>query len=842
VKTAAVAALVTGILLLTVACGGGGSSSGSSASSSSSGSSGSSGGSGVSGTGGTLSISTTSLPDGLTGKSYSASIAVSGGNGRLTWSISSGSFFPAGLSLDADTGSITGTVSNAVFGDVTFQVADSSSPQQVAMKTIGMTFRWALSITSNPNPMPGGHTGVPYQASFSADAANGNVTWSLASGQVPPGLSLTNLTSSEADLVGTPTQTGTYAFTVQTIDSSTPPQTATSNASITVDNKLAVLTVQLPAAYANEPYSQTVSAANGTLPYHWSFGTYRPAGLSIDANTGLISGTPGQGNYELDVVVTDSSSPAQTAQQSYSMLILPRLHIVSSALPDARLSQSYNFYVPYTGGTGNLAWSVVSGSLPPGLSLQPQYGTVSGTPAQLGAYSFTVQVQDSSTPPQIAQGQMTVNVRAATLTLQSSLPQRIPVNVAFDGFAAVSGGTAPFTWTLNAGPLPPGLNLDTSTGEISGTPTANGAYAFTLNASDSSSPPQLAQYTYTITVGPALGRNDTVSHATTLTNGSFVASVSPLFDPPTATSLSADTDYYRITAVGGAIVKANVYAVSSGANPAPLDPVLEFVDANGVRLNACRLPGDTTTDFNSSCLDDDISPGVDLNSQLEYLVPGTADTKADAFAHVFDWRGDARPDMIYSISVSGAFVPIVFATPAALPDFAANTYINFSISANGGTGMLNGSIASGQLPPGLVLQNLSASAGAWTGIITGSATTAGDYSFTLQVSDQASPQQVVSQQFTWHVFPALQLTAAPPQTLTAGQTTTYQATATGGMLPYYWSVYGWSGVTIDGSTGLMTFHPSVAGQFSYQLWVNGSGTIDGGTQWSNQTYTITVNP
>lgn len=835
-KAGAVPVLITGALLLTVACGGGSGTSGSSSGSSAPPTS-----LGVSGTGGALSITTTSLPDGLTGKSYSASIAVNGGNGRLTWSLSPGSFFPGGLSLDANTGSITGTVSSAVFGDVTFKVTDSASPQQVAMKTIRMTFRWALSITTIPIPVPGGHTGVPYKAAFYAGGANGNMTWSVANGQVPPGLSLTNVTSSEADLVGMPTQTGIYAFTVQTVDSSIPPQTATSNVSITVDDKLAVATGQLHTAYAYEPYSQTVSAANGTPPYHWSFGAYFPAGLSIDATTGLISGTPGQGNYTLSVVVTDSSSPAQAAQQSYSMLILPRLHIDSSTLPDAHLSQPYSSYVPYTGGTGNLAWFVVSGSLPPGLSLQPQYGTVSGTPTQLGAYTFTVQVQDSSTPPQTVQGQMTVNVRAATLTLQPSLPQRIPVNVSFDGFAAVSGGTAPFTWTLNGGALPTGLNLVGSTGEISGTPTTTGAYTFTLNASDSSSPRQVASSTYTMTVGQALGRNDAISHATTLTNGSFAASISPLFDPPTASSLSADSDYYRITSVGGATVKVTVTAASLGGfNSGALDPVLEFVDANGVRLSACRLPGNTTTNFNSSCIDDDISPGVNQNSQLEYLVPRTSDTKVDIFAHVFDWRGDARPDMSYSINVSGAFLPIQFQNLASLPDFAANTSIYYSIRATGGTGTLTGSITSGQLPPGLLFQSLSGNP--WTGLINGGTTLAGDYSFSIQVSDQASPQQVVSQQFTWHVVPPLQLTAVPPQTLTVGQTTTYQATATGGMLPYYWSVYQWSGVTIDRNTGLMTFQPSAAGQFTYDLWLVGSGTIDGGTQWMRQTYSVTVNP
>jgi hypothetical protein len=827
-KNAAASVLLV-LLVVLAGCGGGGNSGGTSH---------------ITGSGGPLIITTSSLPDGLSGKPYSASLGVSGGNGRLTWSINS-AFFPSGLTLDAASGSLSGTVSNAVLGDVTFKVTDSSSPQQVALKTIRMTFDWAMAVTTYPLTTPAGHTGVPYKLALVAGSANGNVTWSLTSGQAPPGMSLTNLSAPEADLVGTPTQAGTFAFVAQATDSSTPPQTATANVSVTVDNKLGVATVNLPVPYAYEPYNQTITAVNGTPPYHWAWGLYYPSGLSIDPTTGVISGIPGQGNYAMSVVVTDSASPANTGEQTYSMLILPRLKVTSATLYDAHATQSYSATLYRDGGQGNVVWSVASGLLPPGLTLQPQYGTISGIPTQLGTYTFTAQVQDSSTPPQTAQGQVTLTVKAAVLSLQPSLPSRIPVNVSFDGAAATTGGTPPFTFSLNAGTLPTGLNLDTSTGAITGTPTATGYYGFNIRVTDSSTPQQTAAYGYPMTVGAALGRNDTVGNATKLNNGGYSASISPLLDPPTATVLSPDTDYYRITALGGATVKVNVNGYSQYGSPGAIDPVLELVDANGARLSACRLPGDTTSNFNSSCLNDDIVKGSNLNSQLEYLVPGTPDTKVDVFAHVFDWRGDARPDMTYSINVTGAFVPIVFQTVSPLPDAAVNASCSVGLAAQGGTGVLTGTVSAGSLPPGATLDQFSTtnsdSSGSWSGRLAGGFTTPGEYTFTISIKDTASPSQTSSQQFTMTVYPALTLSPIPDQTLTVGQTTTYQPSISGGIGPFNWfyaAAVPW--ITIDKNTGLLTFKPTTAGQYSFQVWVSGTSAACGGTLWTNQTFNVTV--
>ncbi len=138
---------------------------------------------------------------------------------------------------------------------------------------------------------------------------------------------------------------------------------------------------------------------------------------------------------------------------------------------------------------------------------------------------------------------------------------------------------------------------------------------------------------------PPNGRNDTIATATTLTNGSFAASISPSGQPSTV--FSPDEDYYRITTTAAATVTVDIDAQTSGS---PIDSVIEIVDANGLPLDTCVAPT-----FNSVCISDDEDEGVDLDSFLQVRVAGAT----TFFVHVVEWRGDARPDLLYTIVISG---------------------------------------------------------------------------------------------------------------------------------------------------------------------------------------------
>src|SRR5437899_11895370 len=142
----------------------------------------------------------------------------------------------------------------------------------------------------------------------------------------------------------------------------------------------------------------------------------------------------------------------------------------------------------------------------PGLALSTS-GSISGTPTTAGSYSSTIQAADSA--GRKASKAFTVSV-ASPLSITTASLSSGTVGVAYSATLSAAGGTPPYTWSLTAGSLPPGLALSTS-GSISGMPTAVGSYSFTIQAADSAgrkasqaftvsiaSPPQLTTTTPTI--------------------------------------------------------------------------------------------------------------------------------------------------------------------------------------------------------------------------------------------------------------------------------------------------------------------------------------------------------
>ena len=129
-----------------------------------------------------------------------------------------------------------------------------------------------------------------------------------------------------------------------------------------------------------------------------------PAGLSLNAGTGGIAGTPtAAGTSSFTVQVTDGQVPADTATRALQITVLDvsydPLVITTTSLPNARRNKNYSRTLTATGGLAPYTWSVVSGSLPPGLTLNAATGVISGKATTLGTYAFTVQVRDSQGTP-----------------------------------------------------------------------------------------------------------------------------------------------------------------------------------------------------------------------------------------------------------------------------------------------------------------------------------------------------------------------------------------------------------------------------------------------------------
>ena len=757
---------------------------------------------------------------------FTQTLQETGASAMVTWSITSGQL-PTGLTLDSATGILSGTpTSSAVSGGVTIQAADAK-----AQGTELFNFSVFARLVINPVTPAPAHTNAPYSLSITGQGSSAIATWSVISGQLPPGLTL-GTSQNNADVAvisGVPTQAGTYAFTIQATDY-TLPQTATQAVLIVVDSHLAITKATLKDGQVAQPYSDTFTAVNGTAPLTWSLNGALPTGLALNASTGQVSGTPTQqGQFSYTVTVTDSSStPASDTGQNI-LNIAPPLQILGSLNP-AYIGQSYSDPLAANGGVSPYAWAVTSGSLPPGLTLQ-SFGYIFGTPTQLGSSSFVLQVSDSSVPPVAVTEAITLKVTPPFLNLPGSPLSPAPVNVLYHSQIPISGGTPPYTLGISSGTLPLGLTLDPATGYIDGTPTQVGTYNFTALGTDSGQPPQTATSNDFIMIRNRLGRNDSISTATPLGNSAnvnipYVLSISPYIDPINATTPNPDTDYYRLVANAGSTVHVETLAQRNwGADT--LDSVIELLDGNGARLQSCVQPA-----YASSCLNDDID-ATTLDSALDLKVPGAAGTQETFYVHVFDWRGDARPDMQYYLNITGVIEPFTITST----DIGAGSTrgVNYSqqMTSTGGTGTVTWALDSGTLPAGWTLTS--------AGLLSGAGTTDGSYSFTIRATDSGNPAQVARAQYTMVIAEPLTITSsATLPNACLNQPYSFTVQTSGGLPPlnFGFQSYAWLGIiNFSTSTGTFSGTAMVTGTFTGIVAAGDSAKPPSG---QTQTITLTV--
>ncbi|MEZ0329392.1 MAG: Ig domain-containing protein [Dissulfuribacterales bacterium] len=369
-------------------------------------------------------------------------------------------------------------------------------------------------------------------------------TWTVTSGSLPSGLTLSNLTSGTCGTItctaaspcgcisGTPSQAGSFSFTLQVTDSDTPSRTATKGMAITINPNQPVITTEfLPQATEEQAYNVSLTATGGKAPYTWSCSSSPalPGGISILGNT--IAGTPhSDGNYNIRCTVTDSGSPARTSQaKTLALTILPnKPRITTEFLPLGTANQAYPFTtLSVTGGSGGYTWAM-SGSLPTGLSFNPSNATISGTPTSEGTYSVTFTVTDSSGDfysktlsvtvyPQGWNNSSSTSSTSSTSTSSSSggvcpalnlnptsTTWSVTYGQSFNQTITVLGGISPYINTQCTPSTCKGLTLSCNANgaTISGTPNASGTCTFNAAWHDSCPNPsnQTVSGTYTINI------------------------------------------------------------------------------------------------------------------------------------------------------------------------------------------------------------------------------------------------------------------------------------------------------------------------------------------------------
>jgi large repetitive protein len=440
-----------------------------------------------------VSISPATLPAGTAGSPYSQTLATAGfaDTSKVAWTVPSGSL-PNPLSLDPKSGVIAGTPCAAGTSSFGVQATDGTL---TGARSYALTVSSSFAITTDT--LPNATVQSQYSQTLAATGGTTPLTWSVAPGTLPTGLALD---ASTGVISGKPT-TATSAsptFTVKDTNCATTTKTLT----LTVVTNLAITTGVLPSGRVGTPYATTLAASGGTAPLTWSVtaGTL-PAGLSLTASSGVISGTPTTTTTSaLTFTVKDASGA--TATKTLALTVGgPNLTITTSTLPAASVGSAYSQTLAATGGASPLTWSISAGTLPAGLSLDAATGVISGTPTSATMASVTVKVADASGAS--ATKALTLKV-SAPFSIPTTALRKARVGVAYMQRLAATGGTRPYQWSLQSGKLPAGLSLSTA-GVISGTPTVAGSTSFTVSAADSAGGSARKSYTITVagTTSPA---------------------------------------------------------------------------------------------------------------------------------------------------------------------------------------------------------------------------------------------------------------------------------------------------------------------------------------------------
>ena len=483
------------------------------------------------------------LPGADVGVPYSATLQGAGGVGPFRWTPAS----VDGLSLAGD-GILSGTplrsgqyslaagftdhngvsaqanipltaVAGPSVTTTSLPVAAYDAPYAVTLEATGGTQRTGVAnslgtcaVTASSGPVTGSPGTATSGCTTAGSAAAGPYLWSLASGDhLPAGLGFDPETGT---ISGTPAQTtaGTSTTLHVTATDSWNAQ-ATATLTLTVATPLTLTTSGLPEGEVKVPYAVTLGAAGGSGTYSWS-GRNLPVGLSVDASSGALSGSPQQSGTFDQVSLCVSDQTGAQACQTFSLTVAAALVVSTGSLPGAKEGKAYT---PYSllagGGVPGYTWSVAEASssgypLPGWLSVSSD-GVLTGTPpGSAGGKTYAVAVLVTDSLGGTAGAKLSIAVDMAPSIETQGLPPAI-VGSAYSAQLAANDGVAPYTWSVPSGStLPAWLSLSAG-GVLSGTPPGSAAgttVSVPVEVSDTEPTSQHATATLSLVVSaPASG-------------------------------------------------------------------------------------------------------------------------------------------------------------------------------------------------------------------------------------------------------------------------------------------------------------------------------------------------
>jgi hypothetical protein len=420
----------------------------------------------------------------------------------------------------------------------------------------------------------------------------------------------------------------------------------------------------------------------------------------------------------------------------------------------------YSAAIAASGGAAPYIWSVASGSLPPGLTLDPNAGRIGGTPSQPGQFSFTIRATDSAGAH--ADRAFAVEVSSA-LSIQNCPDPNLSVGIQYRSGLTAVGGQSPYAWTQVGGAFPSGLAIEPTTGLVSGAPTNAGTFEFTINARDNAG--AVATRSCSINVSAQLSivssqlktgaAGSPYDEALSATGGTppYTWTVSGGSMPP-GIAMNAATGQLR----GMPTERGNFKFTARVSDAAGIIAEAELTIAivGGFSISSCPSPtGMVNTPYSSSVsfvgaqapvawevASGQLPAGLELQGNTGTL----SGTPASQGTSEFVIRGtDAQAAIgTRSCSITIAAEGVSIGGNELLPDAVLGQEYASELTARGGRPPYQWSVVEGTLPDGISLVE--------SGSLRGIPTTAGDFRFTLQVVDQ--DRMVTARAVRLRVLPA----------------------------------------------------------------------------------------
>ncbi|MBT2226559.1 S-layer family protein [Nonomuraea sp. NEAU-A123] len=338
--------------------------------------------------------------------------------------------------------------------------------------------------------------------------------------QTPQSFTGTGTTQTATGL--TPGVAYTFTVTAQNLAGLGPPS---AHSTVVTPNASPTLTFPPPpAGQVGIAYSDQLTMSGGTGPFVWSVSVGSlPPGLTLNAATGLLSGTPTTaGSYPFTVKVTDANNQFDTRAATLVIAASPTLTFPPP--PAGQVGVAYSDQLTMSGGTGPFVWSVSVGSLPPGLTLNAATGLLSGTPTTGGSYPFTVRVTDANNQSDTRAATLVIGVGPVIITKTADTTAAAPGTTVHYTVTVHNTGTGPFNGVTFTDPLTGALDDATYNGDVAATSGTPGFTSPNVTWSGNLAAGATATITYSMTVKPVgSGEGFLVNTVTSTTLGANCA-------------------------------------------------------------------------------------------------------------------------------------------------------------------------------------------------------------------------------------------------------------------------------------------------------------------------------